>query len=501
MSAFNVSAQDKRLFDRPTSRFCLWNVDSDGPSSMTLFNLKLENASLESAVRKLITAAQNKLQTTVCFINAHSVNCSESSPAFTRVLNRADIRFADGSGIAAAAKIAGQTLRDNVNGTDMLPLLAEEAARKGLSLYLYGGRPGVAERAGAALLSRYPELKIAGYDHGYYRPGSDDETLAIDRINASQPDILLIALGVPQQDIWLATNRDRLNASVRMGVGGLFDFFAGNVSRAPLFLRRFGMEWIWRLANEPLRLGRRYINGNLVFLRYALRRRIWGHEVDRSTPNHRIRYIHRKLLGSRAWRREFARRCLDIAISSTALIVACPIMLAVAVAIRLDSPGGALFRQTRIGVRGKPFTMYKFRSMKTGAEAFHEALQGEVKGSRDIRFKSAKDPRVTRIGRFIRKTSLDELPQLINVLKGDMSIVGPRPALTCEVARYSLEQRERLVVKPGITCTWQISGRADIDFVEQVALDRRYARERSISNDIAIMVKTVPAILRARGAY
>ncbi len=497
----SVAQNNERLFERATPSGGLWKGLRTSGSQITLFNLPFANVTLENAVTDLVEAAQAGRRTTVAFVNAHTINLSEMNPFYTRVLNRADVRYADGSGLAIAARIAGKKFCDNVNGTDMLPLLARDAAAKGLSIYFYGARAGVAEKAAANLLQKFPELRIAGCDHGYRRRGSTDETAAIDRINASGADILLVALGAPEQDIWLAENRDRLKPSVRLGVGGLFDFFAGRVSRAPLFLRRHGMEWLWRLANEPVRLGRRYIVGNEKFLRFSVRRRIWGHECDATTDSHRIRYSYRKILMCRNLAGAGLRRSLDMAIASAGLAVAWPVMLAVAVAIRLESAGPVLFCQTRVGTRGKPFTIYKFRSMYVDAEARHAQLQGDVQSARNIRFKSTSDPRVTRIGRFIRKTSLDELPQLLNVLKGDMAIVGPRPALPSEVGHYSLEHRERLLVKPGITCTWQVTGRADIDFVEQVALDRVYARRRSFSTDVGIILRTIPAVIRARGAY
>ncbi len=490
-----------RLLSRPEKGFGLWSTSTTAASKLTLFDLTFDNMTLEGAVHRLITAAKNKQRTTVAFVNAHTINTSEANPAYTRVLNRADCRFADGSGLAIAARMARVNLRDNINGTDMLPVLARKAAKNNLSIYFFGARPGVAAKAAANLHHHYPHLKIAGSDHGFYRSGSEEEDQAIERINASGADILLVALGVPAQDIWLAANRDRLKPTVRMGVGGLFDFFAGHVTRAPLFVRRFGMEWAWRLGNEPIRLGRRYVIGNATFLRHSLRRCMTGHAVNIAPGDHRVGAFARTMMTAARTGRQVAQRTLDIAISGTALALLWPVMATVAFAIRRESPGPALFLQTRTGTRGKPFTMYKFRSMYTGADRLHAGLQGQVSSDHQIRFKAHVDPRVTRVGRLLRKTSLDELPQLINVLKGDMSIVGPRPALPSEVRHYSLEHRDRLLVKPGITCTWQISGRADIDFVGQVALDKEYARNRSVASDLAIMVKTLPAVLSGRGAY
>ena len=169
--------------------------------------------------------------------------------------------------------------------------------------------------------------------------------------------------------------------------------------------------------------------------------------------------------------------------------------------IRLESPGPVIFKQKRIGRDGRPFNFYKFRSMYIDAEQRRQELLKANESKDGVIFKMQKDPRVTRFGRFIRKFSIDELPQLFNVVVGDMSLVGPRPPLPSEVAEYTLEDRKRLTVKPGITCIWQVSGRSDIPFRQQVALDKEYIMSRSLWRDLWILLKTVPAVLTGKGAY
>ncbi len=194
------------------------------------------------------------------------------------------------------------------------------------------------------------------------------------------------------------------------------------------------------------------------------------------------------------------RRALDLAGATAGLLVLSPLLAATAIAIRLDSPGPALFRQTRVGRNGRPFTIYKFRSMRRTAPGAAAAPAGP--SDRDgICAKWRRDPRVTRVGRFIRRTSIDELPQLINVVRGDMSLVGPRPALPGEVAAYPPRARGRLAVRPGITGLWQISGRADIGFDKMVDIDLAYVAARSPLVDLAIIALTVRACLSGRGAY
>ena len=195
-----------------------------------------------------------------------------------------------------------------------------------------------------------------------------------------------------------------------------------------------------------------------------------------------------------------AKRAFDIFISSVALAVLAPLLAIVAIAIRLESPGPVLFRQRRVGVNGRTFMLYKFRSMCADAEERLAALKSRNEVSGPV-FKMTLDPRLTRIGRWLRRTSLDELPQFWNVLCGDMSVVGPRPPLPSEVAKYKPWQRRRLSVKPGITCVWQVSGRSNIGFDRWMELDLEYIDKWSLWTDVRIVMKTVPAVLFGRGAH
>lgn len=195
------------------------------------------------------------------------------------------------------------------------------------------------------------------------------------------------------------------------------------------------------------------------------------------------------------------KRLLDIIGSLCALIISSPILLGVAIAIKLDDGGPVFFSQTRIGLHGKPFKMYKFRSMVTNAEELKKKLAEETGQEDRFIFKMKDDPRITKVGHFIRKTSLDEFPQFYNVLKGDMSLVGPRPALPEEVARYGSLYSARLLVKPGITGPWQVSGRSDLSQEQSEYLDVSYIENWSIAGDLAILAKTVMVIFPGRGSY
>ncbi len=195
------------------------------------------------------------------------------------------------------------------------------------------------------------------------------------------------------------------------------------------------------------------------------------------------------------------KRFFDVLITVCALIALSPLLLAVAVWIKLDSPGPVIYRQTRVGKNGRHFPFYKFRSMYVDADRRKAALMKQNESGDGVIFKMKHDPRITRSGRFIRKFSIDELPQLLNVLTGDMSLVGPRPPLPAEVAEYTLEDRKRLHVIPGITCIWQVSGRSDIPFKQQVELDKEYIKSQSAWKDFLILLKTIPAVLSGKGAY
>jgi exopolysaccharide biosynthesis polyprenyl glycosylphosphotransferase len=190
---------------------------------------------------------------------------------------------------------------------------------------------------------------------------------------------------------------------------------------------------------------------------------------------------------------------MDIVASAAALILLSPLLLLVALIIRLTSKGPIFFRQERVGLHGQTFQLLKFRSMVTNAEELKEKLLAQNEQTGPV-FKMQNDPRITGIGRFIRKYSIDELPQLINILRGDMTIVGPRPALPKEVLLYKSWQRRRLSMRPGLTCYWQVSGRNSIGFEEWMRLDLLYVDNWSIRLDFKLILETIPVVLYGKGA-
>jgi lipopolysaccharide/colanic/teichoic acid biosynthesis glycosyltransferase len=214
-------------------------------------------------------------------------------------------------------------------------------------------------------------------------------------------------------------------------------------------------------------------------------------------------------LGERSAVYDAVKRLIDMCAASIGLVVLSPLLVAVAVIIKLDSPGPALLAQQRVGKSGRMFLLYKFRTMYAGVpdhlhrEAIDRWLAGRPVSDNEAsgpRYKIQRDPRVTRVGSFLRRTSLDEMPQLLNVLLGEMSLVGPRPALPYELDRYTDGDKWRLTVKPGITGLWQVEKRGESSFAEMVGLDLEYIKRRGLMTDLLILVRTVPRVLSGRGA-
>lgn len=226
------------------------------------------------------------------------------------------------------------------------------------------------------------------------------------------------------------------------------------------------------------------------------------HELKRPSVFRHNHIQFRMLLWNFTIGASFAfKRTMDIILASLAIIAGSPFFLITALLVKLTSPGPIIFSQIRVGKYGRHFKFYKFRSMYIDAEARKAELMKQNESADGVIFKMKRDPRITPVGRFIRKFSIDELPQLFNVILGDMSLVGPRPPLPSEVRSYSLEERKRLNITPGITCIWQVSGRSELPFHKQMALDKEYIASRSAWKDFLILLKTIPAILTGKGAW
>ena len=237
---------------------------------LELLGLSITNITKEEALDR-IDATTEGLHT-MHFVNAHCINVAAKDAEYHAILANADALFADGSGIRLAGSTLGCPIVDNVNGTDLFPLLCSRFAKTGKRMFLLGSAPGVAEKAARWAEEYTGSSIIAGTYHGYFKSG--EESSVIEAINASGAELLLVALGVPRQEKWIASVRSLLQVPLCMGVGALFDFYSGTVSRAPLWMRKIGLEWVWRLLLEPGRMWRRYIVGNVVFIVRLMKLRI-----------------------------------------------------------------------------------------------------------------------------------------------------------------------------------------------------------------------------------
>jgi N-acetylglucosaminyldiphosphoundecaprenol N-acetyl-beta-D-mannosaminyltransferase len=234
------------------------------PAHIAIHGIDLVNLGLDEAVDAIVSAVETRQPTKVAFVNADCANIAARDPAYRAALEGTDWVFVDGSGMRIAGEILHQPVRDNVNGTDLFPRLCEALAGKNHRVFLLGARPGIAEAVGRWMHLRYPGVTLAGSYHGYFRPSELPGLLQM--IRAARPDVLLVAFGAPMQEQWINQHMNSTGATVVIGVGGLFDYYSGRIPRAPRWMRQSGLEWLFRLIQEPGRLWRRYLVGNLVFL-------------------------------------------------------------------------------------------------------------------------------------------------------------------------------------------------------------------------------------------
>lgn len=243
-------------------------------STITIFDININNDTMSEAVDWVVSKSLGQKKVVAQFVNADCLNKAYCDKEYRSTLSKAQHIFADGSGIALAGKITQQKVVDNVNGTDLFPLLCEKSQETGMRIFLLGARPNIAKRARQNMHRQYPGAKIVGVHNGYF--DEDDTDAVIEKINVSKADVLLVAMGAPTQELWIDQHHKKINAKVCIGVGGLFDFYSGRISRAPLWLRTLGCEWTWRLLQEPSRMWQRYLIGNFVFVLRVLKQNYLG---------------------------------------------------------------------------------------------------------------------------------------------------------------------------------------------------------------------------------
>jgi N-acetylglucosaminyldiphosphoundecaprenol N-acetyl-beta-D-mannosaminyltransferase len=245
---------------------------SIAPPQLKFLGVTIDNLTMAEASASIVQMSRASTASQVSFVNADCVNIAFSDPMYKETLASSQLVLADGIGVRLAGAVLNQNVRENINGTDMLPFLCAAVEEAGVSLYLLGGRPGVPEGAAEWISQRYPRLKIAGLRHGYF--SVEEEPEVKQTIANSGADILLVALGAPRQEKWIASHKSDVGAKVSIGVGGLLDFYSGRIPRAPVWIRELGMEWFYRFWQEPRRMWRRYFVGNAIFLYRVAQERI-----------------------------------------------------------------------------------------------------------------------------------------------------------------------------------------------------------------------------------
>ena len=423
-------------------------------------------------IKQLIVAIPKKTPSLIGYVNADCLNKLKDSDKYRKNLAKFNLVLPDGVGLKWALKLKGILPGDNINGTDFSPKILELAAQENWSVFFLGGEGDISKNALAKFKNVYPNLNVAGSHHGFF----NEDKLVIDYINKSKVQILFVGFGSPLQEQWVVDNYKYLSVNIVICVGGMFDFYAGKVQRAPLLIRQVGFEWLYRLYQEPKRLWNRYIVGNANFIFWNV-----SHALD-----------------IRMFCLNVCSRTIDVVISFIALIIWAPFHIILYCLLFITERRNPIFKQVRVGKNGQRFIMYKYTTMDSDIILEEEEFKRYV--SDGIRYKNKSDPRITKIGFWLRKFSVDEIPQFLNVLKGEMKLVGPRPALDEEVEKYTQVHKLRLLVKPGMTGLWQISGRSELSCKKQFELDLNYVMTRTIMLDLTILIKTIPAVYSARGA-
>lgn len=276
--AYGQSARgDAGLVVRSLIGEVLGGGEAPTPPMLEFFGIPIVNTTMPEAVDWIAARAVAGDPALLAFVNPDCLNIAYVDAEYRRILLEAARVLPDGIGIHIGCRMLGVALQANVNGTDLFPQLCERAAQTGLGLFLLGARPGIAEAVASNMRAQFTGLRIDGVQDGYFDPAEEDAV--IERINASGAAILLVAFGVPRQETWLARNHHRLKPPLRLGVGGLFDFYSGRIPRAPVWMREIGLEWSWRLMQEPGRMWRRYVIGNPLFL-YRVWRQARGDDTS-----------------------------------------------------------------------------------------------------------------------------------------------------------------------------------------------------------------------------
>jgi N-acetylglucosaminyldiphosphoundecaprenol N-acetyl-beta-D-mannosaminyltransferase len=487
------------------------------PKSRFVLGMRVDGTSYAAATAMIIQWAKQGESRYVCEVPVNMVMESYDCAEHQAVINRADLVTPGGMPIVWVLRRLGLRGQPRVYGPELTLHICEAAARQGLPVGFYGGTKTALALLVKRLQMQYPGLTVAYAHSPPFRPPTlDEESATIADIRQSGRRILFVGLGCPKQECWMARHRGRIPA-VMVGVGAAFDFISGTKPQAPHWMQRMGLGWLFRLCTEPRRLWHRYAWHNPRFVglvawqlactrwRSRSRKLCAEHTTPEAETQSDWAWVGIDVQGLQRSLREkcvqlILKRVFDWAASALILLVLVPVLLLIALLLRFSSRGPVVFSQPRVGYREKAFVMYKFRSMRIEPDLTCAAAQQSA-AAQGMLLKREDDPRVTQMGRFLRSTSLDELPQLLNVLKGDMSLVGPRPLVPFMLGPYPDFRKARALVRPGITGLWQVRDRArNTSAVPMMPHDLEYVRRLSLWLDLEILLRTFFVIVSRKGA-
>lgn len=422
---------------------------------INLLGARMDALNDEEFIERIVAFASSGRRKTILYMNANNFNISFRDKEYRKIISLADLVYADGQIIVWISRLLGVPLPGRLNAADFFDKFCSRAQENKLRLFFLGGEDGAVKEAVANLKTRFQDLDISGFADGYFHHKTEEGV--IEEINRVSPHVLIVGLGVPKQEKWIYEHIDNLDVNALWAVGGLFNLLSGRHKRAPLWMRKLGFEWVFRLCQEPSRLWKRYVIGNPVFL-FRVACAMWSYLYMRRLYNP-------------------IKRFTDMLLSLFLSFMLLPLFFIIYFLIKFNSPGPVLLKQRRIGKKGKEFVILKFRTMVAETGLY------EHKPDKN-------DKRITCLGRFLRHSGLDELPQLWNVMRGDMSLVGPRPEMPFIVETYSQEQKRRLSVVPGITGLWQVSGKNEEPIVSHIGFDIFYIDNANPFLDYYILAKT-----------
>lgn len=444
---------------------------------------------------------------TIIFTDAIALNHIGKDKLAFEMLRHADLVIPKGRGLKLMLKQTAASHANAAPSEQLYQELLSEIEHRTLKVSFLVSKVSHASRLENLFAQLYPSLEyeIIIIDNAY-RFSTNELAAQLERVDTR---VVISCLPSPIQERMLSRLNRHLHNQLLIGAG---EGFIGSLEELPNKARNKLHKFLSALRRRRQSILLRPHH----WLSYLSR---WLENIFNRTENHKglnasltrngwQTRLLRLSIALKAWsfrsRRHlsyFIKRLLDLLGVGTGLLMLLPLLIGVGLIIKFSSPGPIFYSQIRVGLRGKTFRMWKFRSMYTDADKRKAELEAQNEMAGGVLFKMKKDPRITPIGRIIRRLSIDELPQLFNVLTGEMSLVGPRPALPKEVAEYPVLARARLEVKPGLTGLWQISGRSDLPFDKQVLLDTAYVHTQSTSNDIKLIAKTIPAVIGGKGAY